>query len=627
MLWRKRIRMTAVSVGWATLWFSIFLLLPNRGIGQQVRRVDDAALRNAAKTGDEWLTYGRDPGETRFSPLKQIDASNVSRLGLLWSLDLGAGGGNQEATPLERNGILYSITNWSVVFAVDARTGKQLWRWDPEVNQAAVFPRICCGVVHRGLAMYQNLIIAPIIDGRLQALDADSGKVVWEARVAYPQENYTVTMAPRIAKGKVIVGVSGSEFPVRGFFAAFDAMTGHFAWKFYTVPGDPSKPFENDAMKKASATWDAEAWKLGGGGTVWDGFAYDPDADLVYVGTGNAGPWPEDLRHSKGKDNLYACSVLAVRPDTGEMKWYFQMVPGDSWDFDSVQQLLLADITVKGRPRKVLMQANKDGFYYVLDRVTGQFISGQPFAQVTWARGLNEETGRPIVNEAAHYGADPITLSPGPGGAHNWSPMSFNPATGLVYIPTSAASSYDFSLDKNFVYKPGKTNLGVIRPGTQAATGDAAGAPVASGDRTKRPSPPAIGPEAPPPGQRGVLMAWDPAAQRERWRAPGGGGIGGGTVTTAGNLVFQVVPDGRLMAYRADTGEKLLEIKTGLRGGMGPPMTYMLDGKQYVTLAGGTGRVTPGADAPPRPPTDGPGPSLPKMLTFVLDGTAALPGE
>ena len=589
--------------------------------GQQTRRVDDAALRNASKSGEEWLTYGRDPGETRYSPLNLINTSNVSRLGLKWSYDLGVGGGNQEATPLVRNGILYGITNWSVVFAVDARTGKQLWRWDPEVNQEAVFPKICCGVVHRGLATYQNLIIAPIIDGRLQALDADTGKVVWEARVAYPQDNYTVTMAPRIAKGKVIVGVSGSEYPVRGFFAAFDALTGHFAWKFYTVPGDPSKPFENAAMKAAAATWDPEAWKLGGGATVWDGFAYDPDADLVYVGTGNAGPWPEELRHSKGKDNLYACSVLAVRPDTGELKWYFQMVPGDSWDYDSVQQLLLADITVKGRPRKVIMQANKDGFYYVIDRVTGQFISGQPFAQVTWARGLNEETGRPIVNDAAHYGSQTIALSPGPGGAHNWSPMSFNPATGLVYIPTTAASSYDFAVEENFTYKPGEKNRGVVRPGAPAATASASAAAPSS--TAKLPSPPAIGPEPPPLGERGILVAWDPGTQKERWRAPGGGGIGGGTVTTAGNLVFQVIPDGRLVAYRADTGEKLLDIKTGLRGGMGPPITYQIDGIQYVSLMGGTGRVTPSVGNAPPPVTVTP--TLPKLLTFVLDGAGSLP--
>jgi quinohemoprotein ethanol dehydrogenase len=618
----RSIKMNARKrIAWFPLLF-VFGLMVGAANAQQARRVDDAVLQKASKSGDNWLTYGQNPGETRYSPLKQIDATNVGRLGLAWSYDLGEGGGNQEATPLVWNGTIYSITNWSVVFAVDARTGKEKWRWDPEVNRAAVLPKICCGVVHRGVAIYQNLIIAPIIDGRLQALDADTGKPVWEARVAYPQDNYTITMAPRIAKGKVIIGVSGSEFPVRGFFSAFDAATGRFAWKFYTVPGDPSKPFENEAMRKAAATWEGEWWKMGGGATVWDGMAYDPDEDLIYVGTGNAGPWPAAIRQSQERDNLYACSVVAVRPDTGEMKWYFQMVPGDSWDFDSVQQLMLAEITVKGRTRKVIMQANKNGFYYVLDRVTGQFISGQPFSQVTWAAGLNEETGRPIVNSEAKYRFDSITLSPGPGGAHNWSPMSFNPATGLVYIPTSAASSYQYLADKDFVYKPGMQNMGVIRPGTQAAAGDTANA--RSGESAKKlPSPPAIGPEPPPPGQRGILLAWDPVTQKERWRAPGGGGIGGGTVTTAGNLVFQVINDGHLMAYRADTGEKLLEIDTGLRGGMGPPVTYMVDGKQYVSLMGGRGQVVRrvGAPVPSTPETT----VSPKLLTFMLDGSMPLP--
>jgi quinohemoprotein ethanol dehydrogenase len=484
----------------------------------------------------------------------------------------------------------------------------------------SVFPKICCGVVNRGLAIYQNLIIAPILDGRLVALDAETGKPVWESRVAYPQDNYTITMAPRIAKGKVIVGVSGSEYPVRGFFAAFDASTGHFAWKFYTVPGDPSKPFENAAMKKASETWSPEAWKMGGGATVWDGMAYDPEADLVYVGTGNAGPWPEQLRKSKGKDNLYACSVLAVRPETGELKWYFQMVPGDSWDYDSVQQLMLADLTVKGQQRKVLMQANKDGFYYVLDRVTGQFISGQPWVQVSWAKGLDEVTGRPIVNEEAHYGAEAVMLTPGPGGGHNWSPMSFNPSTGLVYVPSSTGGVNSYMADENFVFKPGEKNLGIIRPKTQPATADTAGTATAQQAALKTPpSPPSIGP-APPEGQRNILVAWDPVTQKERWHAIGGGSIGGGTVSTAGNLVLQVIPDGRLVAYRADTGEKLLDVKTGLHGGMGPPITYMLDGKQYISLAGGTGSVTPSVGLPPAPPSTT-APGLPKLLTFVLDGT------
>src|SRR3984957_268737 len=600
---------------------AILLLLMASALGaQQAQRVDDTVLRNAAKSGDEWLSYGQNPAETRYSPLKQIDATNIGRLGLAWSYDVGPGGGNQEATPLVWNGTLYGITNWSVVFALDARTGKERWRWDPEVNQTAVFPRICCGVVNRGLAIYQNLIIAPIIDGRLEALDAETGKVVWESRVAYPQESYTVTMAPRIAKGKVIIGVAGGEDPVRGFFSAFDANTGHFEWKFYTIPGDPSKPFENPALKKAATTWDGEWWKFGGGASVWDGMAYDPEADLLYVGTGNGGPWPEALRQSKGKDNLFAASILAVRPDTGELKWYFQPVPGDSWDYDSVQQLMLVDLTIKGRARKVLMQANKDGFYYVLDRVTGQFISGQPWVQVSWAKGLDEVTGRPIVNEEAHYGRETVMLTPGPGGGHNWSPMSFNPSTGLVYVPSSNGGVNGYTADENFVYKPGEKNLGIIRPKAQPATPDTAGAPSAPQAVAKtRPSPPAIGP-TPPEGQRNILVAWDPVTQKERWHASGGGALGGGTVSTAGNLVLQVIPDGRLVAYRADTGEKLLDVKTGLHGGMGPPITYMIDGKQYVSLMGGTGKVTPSVGLPPPPATTTI--SLPKLLTFVLDGAS-----
>jgi quinohemoprotein ethanol dehydrogenase len=458
--------------------------------------------------------------------------------------------------------------------------------------------------------MYQGLVIAPIIDGRLVALDALTGRPVWEARVSYAQDNYTITMAPRIAKGKVIIGTSGAELPTRGFFAAYDALTGRQAWKFYTVPGDPSKPYENPALKKAAETWSGDFWKLGGGGSVWDGMAYDPEADLLYVGTGNGGPWPEELRKSKGKDNLYLCSILAVKPDTGELKWYFQMVPGDSWDYDSVQQLLLADLTVRGQQRKVIMQANKNGFYYVLDRITGQFISGAPFARVTWARGLDERTGRPFVNPEAFYGTEAVQISPGPGGAHNWAPMSFNPSTGLVYIPTSLVSSSTFAIDTEFEYKPGQSNIGIRR-----GAGGAKGGPPPT-----VPPPPAIGPEA-PQGQTNVLVAWDPVAQKERWRRLGGGSIGGGTLTTAGNLVIQVIPDGRLVAYRADTGEKLHEIQTGLRGGMGPPMTYQVDGKQYIALMGGTGVVVarnaePGALPPP--PTAQT--VMPKVMTFVLDG-------
>ena len=386
------------------------------GQQSQGRRVDDAVLRNAGTGGaggDDWLTYGLDQGEKRYSPLTQIDASNVTRLGSVWSFDIPGGttappgGGNQEATLLSSNGVLYGISTWSVVYAVDARTGKQLWKWDPEVNRPAVQPKICCGIVNRGVALYEGKVIAPIIDGRLVALDAESGKPVWEARVEYSQNQYTLTMAPRIAKGKVLVGAAGSEFPVRGFVDAFDANTGQRAWRFYTVPGDPKKPFENEAMKKAAATWSGEWYKMGGGGTVWDGMAYDPQANLVYFGTGNGGPWPEVLRGSQGKDNLYVSSIIAVNPDNGEMKWYYQAVPGDSWDYDAVAQLTLADITIGGRARRVLMQANKNGYFYVIDRITGEFISASPYAPENWSEAMDKKTGRPFIHPRAIYGMEP----------------------------------------------------------------------------------------------------------------------------------------------------------------------------------------------------------------------------
>jgi quinohemoprotein ethanol dehydrogenase len=577
--------------------------------GQQPVRIDDAALAKAGRTGDDWLTYGISQAETRFSPLTEINTTNVKNLNLAWSYDVGSGGGGQEATPIVANGMIFGITNWSIVFAVDARTGKEKWRWDPQVNQSAVRPEICCGVVNRGLAVYNGMVFAPVIDGRLQALDANTGRPVWEARVAYPQDHYTVTMAPRIAKGKVIIGASGGDRTTRGFFDAYDAVTGHRAWRFYTVPGDPSRGFENEAMRKAAATWDVEKewWKYGGGGAVWDGMAFDPEAGLVYVGTGNAQPWTFLHRSSKDKDNLYAASILAVDVDTGQLKWHYQVVPGDNWDFDSVQHLILADLQIGGRTRNVIMQANKNAFFYVIDRITGQFISAQPFSYVTWAKGIDQKTGRPIVNEEAYYGTDAILIQPGGGGAHNWSPMSFNPMSGLVYIPTSTNNSFSYAAEPKYDPQPGRMT-GTVRP---------APAPV-------RPPPPAVGP--PPiegPGGRGALVAWDPVAQQMRWRNPGGGGIGGGTMTTAGNLVFQALSDGRLLAYSADKGEKLLEIQTGLSSGMGPPITYRVDGKQYVALMGGVGSVALGNAGPGNNAT----PFSPKLLTFALEVPGPASGQ
>jgi len=299
-------------------------------------KVDANVLKNAGTPKDvlagSWLSYGRTQSETRYSPLDLINASNVSRLGLSWTYTLGAGGGNQEGTPLVWNNTIYGITNWSVVFAVDARTGKELWRWDPEVNQAAVRPKICCGIVNRGVATYNGMIFAPVIDGRLEALDAFTGKVIWEARLAYPQDWYAVTMAPRVANGKVVIGAAGGDHPTRGFFDAYDAATGHRAWRFYTVPGKPSDPYENEAMRKAAKTWGGDFYKMGGGGAVWDGMAYDPEADLIYVGTGNAEPWVQKFRGAKDMDNLYTCSIVAVQVSTGQLKWHYEAVPNDNWD-------------------------------------------------------------------------------------------------------------------------------------------------------------------------------------------------------------------------------------------------------------------------------------------------------
>jgi len=573
--------------------------------GAKPVNVDGKILRNAGAANDalpgSWLTYGRTQGEIRYSTLKQINDTNAKRLGLAWSYAVGAGGGNQEGTPLMWNNTLYGITTWSVVYALDARTGKELWRWDPEVNQTTVRSKICCGIVNRGIAIYNGLIIVPVTDGRLQALDAITGKPVWESRVSYPQDLYTLTMAPRIAGGKVIIGASGGDKPTRGFFAAFDAATGHQAWKFYTVPGNPELPAENDAMKAALKTWGGDFWTKGGGGAVWDGFAYDPDANLVYVGTGNAEPWVQKFRGAQGVDNLYTCSILAVDLTTGLLKWHFQTTPNDNWDFDSVQQLMLLDLNIKGpdgkvRPRKVITQASKNGFFWVLDRVTGEFISGAPFVKTTWALGLDAK-GRPIVNPAAYYDLEPISIFPTGGGAHNWSPMSFNPTTGYVYISVS------------------------LSPFTYAATAELA--PGSTGYSRGSGTPklidsPAIGPPT-AEGMRGALEAWDPVNQKLAWRVDGGGGIGGGTATTAGNLVFEVINDGRFRAVTADKGEILYEVQTG-RTGMAPPITYEADGKQYVAFQGGLGR--PAATVGPNDANiDNP----PMMFVFALDGKAELP--
>jgi quinohemoprotein ethanol dehydrogenase len=580
------------------------LTLISTGAAPQPRTVDANILKTAGTANDpmagSWLTYGLTQGETRFSPLNQIDTSNVGKLGLSWSYELGAGGGNQEATPLVWNNTIYGITTWSVVFAVDARNGKQLWRWDPDVNQSTVRGKMCCGVLNRGLALSNGLIFAPVNDGRLVALDALTGKVKWEARVAYPQDWYSLTIAPRIAGNKVVLGVAGGDHPIRGFFDAYEIATGKRAWRFYTVPGDPSKGFEDEAQRAAAKSWGGDWWKMGGGGSVWDGMAYDSETNTVYAGTGNAEPWPEKFRGAKGLDNLYTCSIVAVDANTGKLKWHYQTVPNDNWDLDAVGQLMLADLKINGRTRKVIMQAPKNGIFYVLDRVTGEFISAEPFVQVNWTKGFDPKTGRPIINPEAFYDKTPVQIYPTGGGAHNWAPMSYNPATGLVYLPASQGSYTFLAADEVVAAPYGHTGTAFPTAGVK---------PIV---------PPIIGPE-PLAGQRGVLEAWDPVKQKLVWRTAGGGAMGGGTVTTAGNLVFQVIGDGRLLAYSADKGEQLLEIRIN-RSGAAAPITYMVDGKQYVAFMAGTGRPAQTVG-----PTDAKVDNAPMLFAFEVGGIAVPP--
>ncbi len=413
------------------------------------------------------------------------------------------------------------------------------------------------------------------------ALDQDTGEVVWTAR-ATDHKDMTLSAPARIVKGKVIIGSSGAEHAVRGQFSAFDAETGKLVWRFYTVPGDPSQPFEHPELEMAAKTWTGEWWKMGGGGTAWDGMAYDDDADILYVGTGNGGPWNQNYRSPQGGDNLFLSSIVAVKPDTGRMVWYFQETPGEHWDYTAVQNIILANLPIDGTTRKVLLHASKNGFFYLLDRITGQFISGAPYVKrLTWARGL-DANGRPIEAEGARYVSKPVTISPGPGGAHQWQPMSFHPGLGLVYIP-GQESSGTYTPAAQFTYQQGEYNTGMANTRQTRGPDGALQLTTLVADnlrseaRSVKPRTPE-GAENQPAATGGFLVAWDPVQQKERWRVPGPGGLtGGGTLTTGGNLVFQGAT-----AYNAATGEKLWEADLGIP--KVTPISYLLEGKQYIVL-------------------------------------------
>jgi len=525
-----------------------------------VRTVDDARLRAAPEEPGAWLTHGRTFSEQRYSPLAQIDQTSVARLGLAWSYDLGTTRG-VEATPIVADGAMYVSGPFGVVHALDARTGARRWLWDPGPGPRLRGRAVCCDVVNRGVALYQGRVYVGTFDGRLVALDAATGEPAWDVLTIDPAQPYSITGAPRIVGGRVIIGNGGAEFGVRGYVSAYDARDGRLLWRTYTVPGDPARGFESRALERAAKTWTGTWWTLGGGGTVWDAIAFDPELDLLYVGTGNGSPHVRWLRSPQGGDNLYLSSILALRPATGELVWHFQTTPGDSWDFTATQPILLADLELDGRPRKLLMQAPKNGFFYVLDRETGEFLSGTPFVNVTWASGLDPR-GRPLEAPAADYRGGGALISPGPFGGHNWHPMSFSPRTGLVYLPTQDLPGY-YKPAPGFVPERGAMNTGIDY------------SMFVHGSDAKI--------EA-----SGALVAWDPVRRRQVWSVPHPTPWNGGTLATAGNLVFQGTATGRFVAYRASDGEKLWEAPAGTAV-MAGPVSYEEGGCQYVAVAAGWG--------------------------------------
>lgn len=535
-------------------------------------QVDGRRIIAADQEPGNWMSHGRTYDEQRYSPLDSVNASNVGQLGMAWTTKLDIDSGT-EATPLVVDGVMYTTGAFSIVYAINAATGELLWKYDPKVPPENL-SQGCCGPVNRGVAVWQGKVYVGSFDGRLIALDAASGQPVWSVDTIIDRtKSYSITGAPRVVKGKVLIGNGGAEFGVRGYVTAYDAETGKQVWRFYTVPGDPKLPPENAAMAKAMKTWDGDGWvKWGGGGTVWDSMAYDPQLDLLYVGTGNGSPWNYQFRTNGKGDNLYVSSILALRPDTGEYVWHYQITPQDQWDFTATQHMILADIKLDGKVRKVIMQAPKNGFFYVLDRTNGQLLSAKNFVPVNWASGIDMKTGRPILTGAADYSKEPKVVQPSFLGGHNWHPMSFSPKTGYVYIPAQytlaelkAAKAPMFLANKSVV------NFGLDVPDL---------------------------PEDPKilnkirDAWSGELIAWDPVQQKAAWKQPYISAGNGGTLATAGNLVFQGTADGRVVAYRADTGEQLWEHRAN-SGVMAGPVTYTVNGEQYVAFSVGWGGIIP----------------------------------
>ena len=574
----------------------------------EVGQVDSADLLSAAANNANWLTYGRDYAEQRFSPLSQINSSNVGQLGLAWYADMDTARG-QEATPLVIDGQLFVTTAWSKVKAYDATTGAPLWEYDPQVpGETAV--KACCDVVNRGVAAWGDMLFLGTLDGRLVALDRATGEEAWSTVTVDQSMNYTITGAPRVIDGKVIIGNGGAEYTTRGYVSAYDAETGEMLWRFYTVPGAPEDAASEPAhLAAARETWSGEWWGLGGGGTVWDSMAYDAELDLLYIGVGNGSPWNQAYRSPGGGDNLYLSSIVALRPDTGEYVWHYQTTPGDTWDFTATQHIMLADLEIGGEMREVLMQAPKNGFFYVIDRATGELISANNYVPQNWTTGIDMATGRPIEVPEARYGDTgvPFVSSPGAGGAHNWHPMAFHPDEGLVFIPAiEAAFPYvpeeNWEPDPNYGFNVGIDQSAGFLPADPEVR-------AASAAATK-----------------GALIAWDPVAQEERWRVQYPGPWNGGALATGGGLVFQGTAAGDMAAYSVTDGAELWRFRAQT-GVVAPPITYMIDGEQYVAVLAGWGGIWALAPGGFLNETSGPVQNISRLLVFKLGGDGELPPE
>ena len=564
-----------------------------------------ASADNPAIPDTEWVLHGNDIGEQRFSELDQIHRDNVDELGLAWSFDMYTRRG-VEATPLMVDGTLYVSGSWSMVYALDARSGELKWFYDPKVPRSFL-AKGCCDAVNRGVAYADDRIFVGTYDGRLVALNADDGEVIWDVQTTDREQSYTITGAPRIAGDNVIIGNGGAELGVRGYVTAYNRESGEQAWRFYTVPGDPKKGFESQAMKMAADTWTGEWWQWGGGGTAWDAMVYDPDLNLVYIGVGNGSPWNATLRSPNGGDNLFLASIVALNANTGDYVWHYQTTPGETWDYTAVQHIMLAELDIDGQERKVLMQAPKNGFFYVLDRVTGELLSAEPFTQMTWATHVDRETGRPVETPNARVFDGKNVSLPSNAGGHNWQPMSYSPRTGLVYLPTMNIPIRFLAPTRteDMTPKAGYWNVGFDRMANVL--------PDIPNDQLNK-----VLDET----YTGHLVAWDPVAGKAVWTSETDRPLGGGVLSTAGDLVFQGNSRAELRAMDATNGEVLWSFDTQTLA-MAAPITYALDGEQYIAVAVGFGG---GAAAEAGALTSHwKVPNLSRVLVFKLGGDAELP--